>query len=362
LHRFAGTPAFAAFTAAMAATVGLLGSVYNEQIAASFPLGSSLALRPFFFWVALMLLAYCVYLRQTVDDGARRQLADVTVAAEATSRRIESFVQTLPPAAFQAQLAAAVRSVHNAVSAAIPRGRSEGTSAAVLAEVIRAVLSSLATLALDFDGSPLVDGRTATYGANVMIFDPRPESREQLNFFPPEYDRTQLRGVLRLREDLCATTAAQGGAPRVAPAIVLPVPLTARRGNRYLVLPGAPFAFISGEPAGYLDSTTLPDWVRKSADMPPSVATELEHYFAEGPGKRIRSFISTPLQTVSGVRLGILNIDADRPDILGPRQEKRESFLALITPVLQDLTDAVEALREIEVQEGAELVNPPRER
>jgi hypothetical protein len=31
--------------------------------------------------------------------------------------------------------------------------------------------------------------------------------------------------------------------------------------------------------------------VRRSADMPPSVATELEHHFAEGPGKRIRSFI-----------------------------------------------------------------------
>ena len=120
---FVGSPLFAAVTATVAALVGLVGSVYQTEIAASFPitLASSMTGHALVFWLSLGALAWLVYLRQRVDDEARGDLVQTTRAAEQTSRRIEDFVQTLPPRAFQAQLANAIVDVHNVVSAALPR-------------------------------------------------------------------------------------------------------------------------------------------------------------------------------------------------------------------------------------------------
>ena len=121
--RFVGSATFAAVTATVAALVGLVGSVYQTEIAASFPITLAPAFtgHTFVFWLSLASLAWLVYLRQRVDDEARGDLVNTTRAAEQTSRRIEDFVQTLPPRAFQAQLANAIVDVHNVVSAAMPR-------------------------------------------------------------------------------------------------------------------------------------------------------------------------------------------------------------------------------------------------
>ena len=95
----------------------------------------------------------------------------------------------------------------------------------------------------------------------------------------------------------------------------------------------------------YRDSLTLPEWCRTQGDFPPSVQDELTDYFARGPGKAVRSFVSTPLRS----ELGVLNLHANRPDLLGPRLEKRETFQALVTPLLQDLEDALVELLKVEV-------------
>lgn len=44
----------------------------------------------------------------------------------------------------------------------------------------------------------------------------------------------------------------------------------------------------------------------------------------------------------------MLNIHADRPDILGPALLRREIFLALVTPILLHLEDLVAAFVEAE--------------
>jgi hypothetical protein len=347
---FVGSAAFAAVTATVAALVGLVGSVYQTEIAASFPitLARSFTGHALVFWLSLASLAWLVYLRQRVDDEARGELVKTTRAAEQTSRRIEEFVQTLPPRSFQAQLANAIVDVHNLVSAAMPRTRDAVTDSDALIQVIRAVLHSLVSLALQYDDQPLVDGRPAVYSANVMLFVPngRPTTDVRISFFPPTYDRARLRGLLQVRADLSATTNSgdEHRPDEAVPQINLPVPLAADSNGRAAALPGAPYAFLSRQSAGYRDSLTLPEWCRTQGDFPPSVQDELTEYFSRGPGKAVRSFVSTPLRD----ELGVLNLHANRPDLLGPRLEKRETFQALVTPLLQDLEDALVELLKLE--------------
>ena len=215
--------------------------------------------------------------------------------------------------------------------------------------MIRAVLHSLVSLALQYDDQPLVDGRRAVYSANVMLFVPNGAStvNTHISFFPPTYDRARLRGLLAVRAELSATTDSgdEHRADDAVPLINLPVPLTAEVNGRAAALPGAPYAFLSRQSAGYRDSLTLPEWCRAQGDFPPSVQDELTEYFAHGPGKAVRSFVSTPLRG----ELGVLNLHANRPDLLGPQLEKRETFQALVTPLLQDLEDALLELLKIEL-------------
>lgn len=360
-RRFVGSPAFAAVTAAVAAVVGLLGSVYQREIAAAFPLTplgpfDVVSWRAVFFWAALFGLAWLVYLRQRVDDEVRSGLVKSTGNVEQTSRRIEEFVQTLPPRAFQTELAKAVADVHDAVSSAMPRAAGPTLTTEALVHVIRGTLHALASLAVVYDDQPLVDGQRARYCANVMLFIPANPNldRVEIQFFAPEADRRQLRGVLRLRTDLSSTSdPGDGHAPDVrVPELNLPVPLMAERDGRKIALPGAPFAFLTGNASGYNDTQTLVEWCRDQGDFLPSVQGQLVEYFSTGRGRDIRSFISTPLDQ----ELGVLNIHANRPDILGPRIERRERFRALMTPVLQDLADAVAQLVRLE---GRRLLTPP---
>lgn len=345
-RRFVGSPAFAAVTAAAAAVVGLLGSVYQREIAAAFPLTplgpfEVVSWRAVFFWAALSGLAWLVYLRQRVDDEVRTGLVNSTGNVEQTSRRIEEFVQTLPPRAFQTELARAVAEVHYAVSSAMPRVAGPTLSEEELVHVIRGTLHAIASLALVYDDQPLMDGQRARYCANVMLFVPSgPElDNVEIQFFAAESDRRQLRGVLRLRTDLSSTSdPGDGHAPDAnVPDLNLPVPLAAERNRRKGALPGAPFAFLTRNAAGYNDTQTIVEWCRDQGDFLPSVQQQLVEYFSSGRGRDIRSFISMPLDR----QLGVLNVHANRPDILGPRIERRETFRALITPVLQDLADAV---------------------
>lgn len=214
-RRFVGSPGFAGVTAALAAFVGLIGSVYQEEIVRAFPfvlpsVGMVFSYRAFFFWLGLILLAGCVYLRQVVDDAARNRLTESAAAAEMTSRRIESLVETLPPRAFQTELALAASKVHAVGTGALPPASTQNAEA--LATVVRHVLHSIASLALIYDDRPRVSGRAAKYSANIMLFVP--ESYGSLvNFSPADFAGDQLAGVLHLRRELSSSTSAGDAEP-----------------------------------------------------------------------------------------------------------------------------------------------------
>jgi hypothetical protein len=351
VQRFVGSALFAAVTAAFAATVGLLGSVYQSEIARAFPLNPTgrsddFSVRTLVFWTALGLLAFMVYLRQVADDEVRTKLIETTKGAERTSRRIEDFVQTLPPRRFQTDLQSSVIAVHNAVSAIAPRRLADNVSTLDLGEVIRAALHSLASLGLSFDDRlPSGEGRVV-YSANIMAFVPRDViRRSELRFFAEDQDLNSVRGGLRILAALSATSDERTGPSADAnlPQISLPVPLNPKQGDKFIALPGAPLAFITGNVTGYLDTATLAKWCEDEGDFRPSVVDEVRAYFSTGPGKDIRSFVSTRLNAADGSAVGVLNLHANRTDLLGPRPEKRDTFLALSTPILQDLADAVQS-------------------
>ena len=341
-------------TAVVAALVGLFGSVYNEQIVAAFPLSLpdppwTVSAQAIAFWLALFTLAACVYLRQLVDDEARGKLDD-------TTDRIQELVQTLPPRAFQAELARAVVKVHAVTTEALPRTDTTGPTAESLGRVIRSLLHSIASLALIYDDKPLVSGRPARYAANVMLFVPiNPEqSPGPVEFLAGDDEWKNLRGVLCIRRELSASsdTSDDPSPDPGTPTIKLPVPKTAMRNSRSAALPGAPYAFANTTTAGYQNTTTLLEWCREKGDFAPSVVDKVKDYFATGAGKDIRSFVSTPLAD----ECGVLNIHADRTDLLGPQLVRREIFHALITPLLLTLGDLVAAFIDAE---GRELKHLP---
>jgi hypothetical protein len=209
-----GSAWFAGIVAALAAFVGLIGSVYQDEIVQAVPFvlpreGMTLSYQAFFFWLALFLLAGCVYLRQVADDEARSRLTESAEAAEKTSRRIESLVETLPPRTFQTELARAADKVHAVASAALAHGAAAQTADA-LALVIRHVLRSIASLALVYDDRPRISGREARYSANIMLFvSSGPTVAVNVTFFPGDAVG-QLSGVLHLRRELSTSSMSVG--------------------------------------------------------------------------------------------------------------------------------------------------------
>jgi len=153
-----------------------------------------------------------------------------------------------------------------------------------------------------------------------------------------------LKGALLLRQDLSATTESAIGdhvnSDAVVPAVALPVPDTAERDGLWIALLGGPRAFLTARVDGYVDTSVFAEECAKRGDFRPSVLAELRNYFSDGPGREIRSFISRQL-VYAGNRIGVLNIHANRRDLLGPRLEKRETFHALATPLVHDLADAL---------------------
>jgi hypothetical protein len=91
-------------------------------------------------------------------------------------------------------------------------------------------------------------------------------------------------------------------------------------------------------------------WCVERGDFQPSVQDELKDYFENGAGKQIRSFISRRLTGEKGTAIGVLNLHADRPNILGPAVERREVFQAMLTPFFVELSQAIELL--IALQRG----------
>jgi hypothetical protein len=300
----------------------------------------------------VVLFALLFFFRQRSEDLSRERLAATAARAESGTARVEALVRTMPPHAFQTQLAQMVDVAHRGMAKVLPRGKQHGLSKDDLVKFIRVLLNSIARLALIYDDQPLTLDGSATYSASIMLFVPLSPSGifpqevlSVLRFYPKEYDLTKLSGALVLRQELSATSATADlpGPDINVPTIALPVPLESMTDGRWNALPGAPKALLSQKADGYDDAMTLGDWCTQSGNFPPSVVEDLRRYFATGDGREIRSFISRPL-AFDGGGLGVLNLHSNRTDILGDADERMPAFLAMMTPLFLELQSALDVL------------------
>ncbi len=263
-----------------------------------------------------------------------------------------------------------------------------------LEQAIRAVVQSIANLAHKFDGA----GPGARYSANVMLcierhqIDKLPPAQraalaKRLMFCPdlPEPKIENIRAVLDLAPAL--SLGFEADVSTNTPFIALPVPeahtfdLGPEHGERFKVLPGAPFVAARHQYAVFESPESLFQWCDKRADLTKATISEIRRYFHQGAGKDVKSFISIPICTVVGNDapvsdtfgglamalnqgtnreecLAVLNIDSNCKKILG--ENGYELFVPIIEPFCQTLSLLLAAYAAepwADEQEGATLEN-----
>ena len=216
--------------------------------------------------------------RRAASWSTPRELPSTPVVASKTSSR------RLPPRAFQAQLANAIVDVHNVVSAAMPRTRDAETDSDALdaSDTRRAPLAGVAGIAIRRSTARRRTPRGVQRQCDALCaeWSVRP-TNVHISFFPPTYDRARLRGLLRCGPNCRRprTQVTSTDRTRRCRRLICRSRLTAEANGRAAALPGAPYAFVSRQSAGYRDSLTLPEWCRTQGDFPPSVQDELTRVF-----------------------------------------------------------------------------------
>ncbi len=243
-----------------------------------------------------------------------------------------------------------------------PKGEGDDSVQAI-ETAIRDLLSAITSLALSYDGTPLVDGQPARYAANVMVYVESSGAAPYFNndvlaalkFVDPEIDHKYLSGVLSLCCNLSNHTGIEGSDPDPdLKPLALPVPETTKYKDKWRVLNGAPLAFANNRPEGQGDVSKLMKWCTEKGDFRTSVLDDLREYF-QGHERYMKSFISWPLVDASGKPFAVVSLHANRPFILGT-QERREVFQAMTAPFFFDLANCVALLRS-EEEKGARPIN-----
>jgi hypothetical protein len=139
-------------------------------------------------------------------------------------------------------------------------------------------------------------------------------------------------------------------------AILIPKDTTPTRNKdlavKHPILPGAPWAFVKKEFAGFAAISELSDWLDAQGSMDEKTKRDTRSYFAEGPGKNIGSFFSMPLlqlaDAATGVPLGVLNLHSTNEGIaevkgaerLSPLLEPFRQLLSILVIVRETLLDS----------------------
>ena len=336
------SPLYAAVLTLLIIFAGGFASLYADDIKDAWPINyqarSGWSWRAFFAWMSALSAALMFFFRQRFDDEARAGAQDRLVRQAVT---LEELVRTMPPANFLASLAALYEAADDVLVVAL--GEPEPPfNREVVDPGIRQVLGKIATLAKVFDG----DHPGTRYAANVMLFYSREdmgeemkrEVRPRLRFCDEAVSIDNLQGVLILNPRLSAVT----GDPKADPdpfleAFALPVPMTPRdAGGKWRALPGAPHAFVTGEPDIFLDFDTLRVWCERHGDFTEQVIRELNDYLHQQK-EHFQSFISIALKAADGEGpkrpFGVLTVHCSRPRLLKDEPTAIGQFVAVIQPM-----------------------------
>jgi hypothetical protein len=126
----------------------------------------------------------------------------------------------------------------------------------------------------------------------------------------------------------------------------LPIPVTTRHNDRYTVLPGAPFALVTGE-IQYLSNPAAD--IRALCEsvhfLHPKIVEELDEYFQKNGV--IASFISVYLSSADGNK-AVLNIHCDAPEVLRGDEDAQANFFHITAPFHVLLLGLLDQLSNIE--------------
>lgn len=356
---------FAALYTLTGLVAGLLGSIYDEQIANSIPLDCCRYEGPQWgaaaFWLSATSTAVMFLLQHRAAEKDRR---DAQTRLETRSAELAYLIRTQPPREFLDVFADLYERADHARRVALDGGDPDE-----LELVIRLALEAVALLARDFDREthPTSELR---YAANLMEFRPQatisamvmPTLRPRLRFMDEGLSIYSLRGVLVLRRALSAVAEAnepEGRPDPLVEEIALPIPpkaserapavLPAETALRWRVLPGAPMAFTQGAFEVYSDGGEVVEWCNSRGDFPHPIITQIQQYFGRPAEHGVVSFASFPLY-LSGAAdrpIGVLNVHRNSSGLLRERRAAAQ-FAALLDPfraLIADLLITLQARR-----------------
>jgi len=168
------------------------------------------------------------------------------------------------------------------------------------------------------------------------------EIKKTLLFVPEDLDQGSLRGVLHLRPELSCSTLSKDNKPDSIDMVAFPVPDEHKYKQFWKILPGAKKAFVTGKVDNHDDVETLVEWCQKHGDFTEPVLDQVRAYLEKNDS--VKSFVSFPLVDTAGQSFAVLNVHSNKECILGPSQQKRDVFHAMIAPFLYELANALRLL------------------
>jgi hypothetical protein len=308
------------------------------------------------FWTGLVTWARLLYLQLTVDEERRRR------RIEALDRTVEDLKGTIFRAP-NATVYERAKEYFEETAELLDTIEKEAQSLPAAPELRRivcqsevaAVLQAIVRLAQAFNLRVDDGGR---YRANVMLVEKcRPKETPpfppvlpgRLHFFDSNhFAETTLLGLLYIPSALAYP-------PPVKPPghsiheLVLPLPREAMSGEVRRALPGAPWAFLTGEMSVHEDTRRIAsEW----PDLDPKARREIDAHFSRGGGAHLRSFVSFRIGNNSGP-VGVLNLDSPETHLLGSERLYYSTFHALVAPFLRLLEQPV---KEYEQMARADLL------
>ncbi len=303
-----------------------------------------------------LLSLYFLWLLPHRLSGEDRETKDKEVLAEERRRELQASIMHAPSFTVIEDYATRHKLILEAVQpSSPPAGTDQRTHNA---HQLQKALGVFALLTRDF----IPRREDAFFRANLMVYVPpglcrlygKEVIQETWQFETDGFDPGGAGGMLLMDPLLTIDGLPETDPQPYKRMLTLPVPLDLRRDGTLQALPGAPTALLLDE--GF---AVQPD-TRKMADeatyLRDTVRDNLRQYFAEdGEGAAVRSFISLSIGPPEN-RVGVLNIDAGVPHVIGDYEDFNATYLALVRPLLQ----LIEPLVRTYAEQDSRRSPPPR--
>lgn len=255
------------------------------------------------------------------------------------NRRIQEALETLPDKVFRGEFARKAGHLQRYVTIAL----GSTLAAEELRSMIRGLLSDIAGLASTY--GPNED--EVVYRAHIMEYDVHADGQVTLELSPAGAAPRGYDGMLVLRRDLAATMTSDEGDESLHEDFVFGMP----RGieddeGKLTVMPGPQHVFVKGEFRGILDVRGI-DELRNSVrgDVIESFRNWEENPFR---GSLVSFPLAVPVGSANRVRIGVVTVYADQPNMIGGHEERWKIFALLMRPYIDGVATLLSRLQELE--------------